>query len=68
MKDTPGAEEFKASKGCIGYMIKGAVYATFQKNNIDTTVSTFVHWLLTLHVLTLMLGHHQAYNNTSISS
>jgi hypothetical protein len=34
----------------------------------NTTVSTFVYWLLTLHVSTLMLGCHQAYNNRSISS
>jgi hypothetical protein len=39
-----------------------------QKYKIYTTVSTFVYWLLTLRVLTLMLGHHQAYKNTSISS
>jgi hypothetical protein len=39
-----------------------------EKNKIDTTVSAFVYWLLTLHVLTLMLDHHWVYNNTSISS
>jgi hypothetical protein len=41
----------------------------FLKNKIDTTVSTFVFiLLLTLHVSTFILGHHQAYNDTSLSS
>jgi hypothetical protein len=47
-----------------------AVYITiFLKNKIDTIVSTFVFiLLLTLHVSTLILGHHQAYNDTSPSA
>jgi hypothetical protein len=44
----------------------GSVHkSTSEKNKIDTTVSTFVYWLLPLHVSTLMLGHHQVYNNRS---
>jgi hypothetical protein len=46
--------------------IMGAVYTIiFRKNKIDQTVSTFVYWPLTLHVSTLILGHHQSYKNTS---
>jgi hypothetical protein len=40
-----------------------------EKNKRDTIVSTFVLFLvLTLHVSALILCHHQAYNNTSLSS
>jgi hypothetical protein len=39
------------------------------KNKINTNTLTFVFiLLLTLHVLTLKSGHHQAYSDTSLSS
>jgi hypothetical protein len=40
-----------------------------EKNKIDTILSIFVLFLvLTLHVSALILVHHQAYSDTSLSS
>jgi hypothetical protein len=64
--DTANIAGYEVAGDYIIY-IMGAVYTTVvPKYKVDTTTPAFVYCLSTLHVSTLMLGHHQAYKNTKL--
>jgi hypothetical protein len=51
------------------YVYKEQSKQQFVKDKVDTNAFTFAFiLLLTLHVSTLISGHHQAYSDTSLSS